>query len=302
MKAALRISVIILLVSASMVNAQSKSSLKWRINEIVSSKNATVGVAIVGSDGKDSIAINGERRFPMQSVFKYHIGLVMMSEIDKGKFSLDQMVEVKKDQMLPGMWSPLREENPDGGSFPISKLIEYSVSQSDNATCDALLRLLGGPSAIENYFLKNKIKNVSVKINEETMQGNWDRQFENWTTPKAANNVLKTFFENKKNLLSPKSHEFIWKIMKATSTGANRLKGQLPEGTVVAHKTGYSGAHKTTGVYAAVNDIGIVFLPNGKHFFIRVFVSESKETFETNEKIIADIAKTAWDHFELRTK
>ena len=26
-----------------------------------------------------------------------------------------------------------------------------------------------------------------------------------------------------------------------TSTGKNRIKGQLPEGTIVAHKTGSSG-------------------------------------------------------------
>lgn len=39
--------------------------------------------------------------------------------------------------------------------------------------------------------------------------------------------------------------------MKETKTGANRLKGQLPQGTVVAHKTGTSGTNKTTGVTAA---------------------------------------------------
>lgn len=291
------LSVLAVLVSSSLSLAQSKADLKRQIEQIVSTKKAVVGVAIVGGDGKDSIAINGERRFPMQSVFKYHIGLVMMSEIDKGKFSLDQKIEIKKSELLPGLYSPIREVFPEGTTLTIAEILKYTVSQSDNVGCDVLLKLLGGPNAVEDYFVKHKFKNVSVKINEETMQGNWDRQFENWTTPKAANIVLKTFFENKRKLLSPKSQEFIWKIMRETSTGAKRLKGELPDGTVVAHKTGYSGAHKTTGIYAAVNDIGIVFLPNGKDFYISVFVSESKETFETNEKIIADIAKTAWDYF-----
>jgi beta-lactamase class A/beta-lactamase class A VEB len=61
--------------------------------------------------------------------------------------------------------------------------------------------------------------------------------------------------------------------MKETETGKNRLKGQLPRGTIVAHKTGTSGTNKTTGITAAVNDIGIVFLPNGGHFFISVFAN-----------------------------
>ena len=76
----------------------------------------------------------------------------------------------------------------------------------------------------------------------------------------------------------------------------------MPEDTIVAHKTGSSGVNKTTGITAAVNDIGIVFLPNGEHFFISVFVTESKESAETNERIIADIAKVTWDYFVSKTK
>ncbi len=293
---------IVVLFLANQIPAQGKDDLRGKIEQIVSTKKAVVGVSIASGDGKDEVFINGGKRFPMQSVFKYHIGLMMLAEIDKGKFTLDQQVEIKKDQMLPGMWSPLREENPEGGSFPISKLIEYSVSQSDNATCDALLRLLGGPVAVENYFKKHGIKDIAIRINEETMQSNWDMMFRNWTTPKAANEVLRKFYENKKKLLSQITHDFIWKAMRDTSTGPKRLKGQLPAGTVVAHKTGYSGAHKTTGIYAAVNDIGIVFLPDGRHFFISAFVTDSREDFDTNEKIIADIAKAAWDHFVSRAK
>ena len=90
--------------------------------------------------------------------------------------------------------------------------------------------------------------------------------------------------------------------MKETKTGANRLKGQLPQGTVVAHKTGTSGTNKTTGVTAAVNDIGVVFLPNGQHYFISVFVTNSKENAETNEKIIANISKVAWNYFTAESK
>lgn len=296
------LSFLTLFLASASAFSQDRVSLREEIEQIVSSTKATVGIAIVGGDGRDEVVVNGSRRFPMQSVFKYHIGLMMLAEIDKGKFTLDQRIEIKKDELLPGLWSPIREKFPDGTTLTIAEIIEYTVSMSDNVGCDILLRLLGGPTAVEKYFKKTGIKDISIKINEETMQGNWDRQFENWTTPKSANIALKKFYENRTKLLSDKSHEFIWKVMKETSTGPKRLKGQLPAGTVVAHKTGYSGAHKTTGIYAAVNDIGIVLLPDGRHFFISVFVTDSKEDFDTNEKIIADIAKAAWDHFVSRAK
>nr|WP_198412973.1 class A beta-lactamase, subclass A2 [Allomuricauda nanhaiensis] len=277
--------------------AQEIETLKLKIEDVINSKKAVVGVAINGMEPKDTLSINGQGHFPMQSVFKFPIALTILSEIDKGNLSLDQKIEIKKSELLPGLWSPIREKHPEGGIFTIAEIIEYTVALSDNVGCDALLRLLGEPQAVENYFSSLGFKDFAVKINEETMQGNWDLQFLNWTTPKEANKILAAFYENKNGLLSKESYDFIWNIMKGTKTGKNRLRGQLPEETIVAHKTGWSGKHKETGITAAVNNIGIVFLPNGEYFAISVFVSESPEDFETNEKIIADISKAAWDYF-----
>ena len=99
--------------------------------------------------------------------------------------------------------------------------------------------------------------------------------------------------------MNEEHHEFIWNIMKGTETGKDRLKGQLPAGTVVAHKTGSSGASKE-GLIAAVNDIGIAFLPNGRYFIISVFVADAKEDSASCERIIADIGKLAWEYFSNR--
>ena len=282
-------------------SAQTTDSLRQKIQQIVSTKNAVVGVSIIGNNGKDTLSINGERHYPLQSVFKFHIALALLSQIGKGKFSFNQKIEILKKDLLPNLYSPIRDDYPNGATLPISKIIEYTVSKSDNVGCDVLLRLIGGPQVVEDYLMKNNFQNVSIKFNEEVQQNNWDLQFQNWTTPKAANELLTAFYFNKKKLLSKKSYDFIWKVMRETETGKNRLKGQLPKSTIVAHKTGSSGANKE-GLTAAVNDIGMVFLPNGKHFFISVFVTNSKEDADTNEKIIADIAKATWDYFSTQTK
>ena len=292
-----RLTTLAFLIISLMASAQSTDSLRQKIQQIISTKNAVVGVSIIGNNGKDTVSINGEKHFPMQSVFKCHIALAVLSQIDKGKFSLDQKIEILQKDLLPNLYSPLREDHPNGATLPISKILEYTVSMSDNVGCEVLLRLIGGPQVVEEYFIKNGFKDISIKINEEVMQANWDLQFKNWTTPKAANETLARFYSNKAKLLSPISYDFIWKTMKETGTG--RIKEQLPKETVVAHKTGTSGANKE-GLAAAVNDIGIVFLPNNNYFFIDVFVTNSKEDADTNEKIIADIAKVTWDYFEKR--
>lgn len=298
----MRLSTLLFLIFSSQVYSQAIDSLRKQIEQVISEKNAVVGAAISGSEGKDTLSVNGEKHFPMQSVFKFHIGLAMLSEIDKGRFSLDQKIDIRKKDLLPGLWSPIRDKYPEGTVLTIKEILEYTISLSDNAGCDILLRLLGGPQKIEDYFTKNNFNDISIKINEEVMQNNWDLQFQNWTTPKAANRVLQSFYYNTNQLLSKESHDFIWKVMRETSTGRNQLKGQLPEGTTVAHKTGWSGTNKTTGITAAVNDIGIIFLPDGNYFFISVFITDSKEDTATNEKIIADIAKAAWDYFTINSK
>ena len=295
MKKQLQLTTLFFLIIHGQILAQTSHLLKEKILQIVAAKNAVVGVSIYGNGGKDTVSLHGDRHFPLQSVFKFHIALAVLAQIDKGRFSLDQKIEIHKKELLPNLWSPLREENPHGGSFSIAKLIKYAVSQSDNVACDALLRLVGGPHVVEEYFKKNHIKDIAIRLNEEDSQANWDLMFRNWTTPKAANETLMKFYYNNK-LLSTNSHNFIWSVMKGTETGVNRLRGSLPKQTIVAHKTGSSGTNKE-GITEAVNDIGIVFLPNGNYFFISVFVTNSKESESVNEKIIADIAKAAWDYF-----
>ena len=304
MRRIVQLTVLLLLFLTSCKSSKNRTDLlRNKIEQIVSNKNAVVGVSIIGNNGKDTISLNGEKHFPMQSVFKFHIALAVLSEIDKGKLSLDQKIEIGKDDLLPeDFWSPLRDENPNGGSFTIERLIQYSVSHSDNTACDVLIRLIGTPKTVEEYIKKNNIQDIQITFTEAEMQAKWENMFQNWTTPKAASETLKMFYENKNNLLSKSSYDFFWKTNKETTTGKSRIKGQLPKETIVAHKTGWSGTNKETGITAAVNNIGIVFLPNGKYFIISVFVSESKENFDTNEKIIADIAKSTYDFYTTTTK
>lgn len=276
--------------------------LRKKIEQIVSDKNAVVGVSIIGTNGKDTLSLHGDKQFPMQSVFKFHIALAVLSEIDKGTLSLDQLVRIDKSELWKGFWSPLRDENPNGGSFTIKNLIQYTVSHSDNTACDILIRLIGTPKTVEEYIKKSDIKDIQVKFNEEEMQAKWENMFQNWTTPNAANKTLKLFFENKNNLLSKSSYDFFWKTNKETKTALSRIRGQLPKEIIVAHKSGSSGTNKETGIIDAVNNIGIVFLPNGKYFYISIFVTNSHENSKTNDKIIADIAKATYDFYNIQTK
>ncbi len=273
--------------------------LKQKIKQVIAQKKANVGVAVYGLESKETLSVNNNH-YPMQSVFKFHIALAVLNEVDKGKFSLNQKIHLKKSDLLPDTWSPLKKEYPDGEvDVTLDKILSYTVSQSDNNGCDILLRLIGGARVVNDYIHSLGNKEVSIKVNEEDMHRDDSAQYKNWTTPVAATNLLSDFYNRK--MLSPKSYAYLWRIMTETSSGKDRIKGELPVGTVVGHKTGTSGINKQ-GIYAATNDIGIVILPNGQHFAISVFVVNSKEKDETNAKIIADISRLAWDYFTGKMK
>lgn len=78
--------------------------------------------------------------------------------------------------------------------------------------------------------------------------------------------------------------------MRETKTRSIRIRGLLPENTIVAHKTGYFGKNEC-GIIAAFNDIGIIPLPNYTNFVTVVFVSNSTHNLEQNELIVAGITK-----------
>ncbi|HYG38357.1 MAG TPA: class A beta-lactamase, subclass A2 [Cytophagales bacterium] len=271
------------------------NDLRGKIERIIKSKKAEVGVAVIRIEDNDTLTINGNKHYPMQSVYKFHLALAVLNQVDKGKFSLDQKILVRKKDLLPDTWSPLREKYPKGNvEVPIRELLTYTVSQSDNNGADILFRLLGGTDKVDAYIKGLGIKDISIAATEEEMHEEWDAQFTNWSTTYTTARLLKRFYET--NMLSKTSRDFLWKIMAETNTGVNRIKGLLPEGTEVAHKTGTSGTNKK-GVTAAVNDAGIITLPDGKHLAVAVFVTNSKENEETNERIIAEIAKALFDHY-----
>ncbi|MCP9761773.1 class A beta-lactamase, subclass A2 [Lacihabitans soyangensis] len=269
-------------------------TLENTFQKILKDRNAKVGVSVYDFKTKKSYGINQTEHFPMQSVFKFHIALAVLDLVDKGNLSLAQKVYISKERMQPDWYSPLRDKYPQGNvKLTLAEILKPTVSESDNVGCEVLLDLIGGPKVVDDYLKKIGMKDVQIKHNETVMQASWEPQFENYSSPNSAVELLKAL--NNGKILSSKSRAFVQKLLLETSTGPNRLKGLLPKGTVVSHKTGTSGNNKQTGEMAAVNDIGIITLPNGNQFAIAVFVSKSKEKIETNERIIAEIAKATYD-------
>lgn len=270
-------------------------ALRKKIQQIAASTDGTLGIGILGLENHDTLTFNNQVHYAMQSVYKFHLGLAILNQVDKGKLTLNQKILVLKKDLLPDTWSPLRDKYPNGNvEVPLSELLVFTVAQSDNNGCDILFRILGGPRAVDNYVKSIGMTDVAIMTTEEQMHKDSKAQFSNWTTPWSAVLLLEKFYQKK--LLSPTSHAFMWNTMAEATTGSQKIKGLLPAGTIVAHKSGLSGAN-SEGITAATNDIGIVTLPNGKHFIISVFYGNTKKSDKESDRVIAEVSKAAWDYF-----
>jgi beta-lactamase class A len=266
-----------------------------KIDSIALHAKGLVGVAAIDLDSGDTLTICGNGHFPMQSVYKFPLALAVLDQVDKGTLALWQTIHISKADLLPDTWSPLRETYPSGGiNLPLDTLLKYTVSLSDNNGCDILFRLLGGTSAVDRYVHKLGIVNMSVVATEVEMHQGWDIQYRNWSSPLAMAKLLQLFRDG--GILSQGRRDYLWQLMASSGTAPRRIKGLLPSGTVVPHKSGSSGTNDK-GVAAATNDIGIIVFPEGRCVALVVFVSNSNAPDEEREMVIAAIALAVWDAY-----
>lgn len=245
---------------------------------------------------EDSISFNyyGDELSVLQSVVKFPVALAILNRIDKNEFSLLHKIHFTPQDLKNYSGSTMRDSFYNGNiNISFDKLIRYMMIDSDNLSCDALIHHLGKPKHIEKYLRKMNIEDIEIKYNEVALAHKWKNQYKNVGSANAYTLLLERFFLEK--ILSKTNTDYLLQVMTATATGKNRIVKLLPEGTIVAHKTGTSGS--ADGVIAAVNDCGIIQLPNGKHLAIAIFITDSKTDMETTESTIAAIAKLMYDTF-----
>ncbi|MBD1933738.1 MULTISPECIES: class A beta-lactamase, subclass A2 [Cyanophyceae] len=272
-------------------NTDRTNELRDRIEQISQAAQGRVGVKATVLETGESVTLNGNQQFPMLSVYKFPIAMAVLAQVDQGKLKLDQKIRVENSDVVQG--SRILDEKAQGMEFSLAELLKYTVSESDNTASDVLLRLVGGPKIVTQYLRGLSVNDIVVANTEKKLAQDPAVQYRNYATPDAAVVLLRAFHERKG--LSKSSQALLLQLMTQTTTGLKRIKGLLPDGTSVAHKTGTSAT--VNGVTAATNDVGLVTLPNGQHMAIAVFVSDSQANDAIREEVIAKVAKAAWDEW-----
>ena len=190
-----------------------------------------------------------------------------------------------------------------------------------------MLQLAGGPGAVTGFLKAEGIEGMRVDRSTKLLitdaygatdlmpGGEWSFQFlqehrdelsndppaaaaevfltdpRDTSTPEAMITLLERIY--RRELLSEPNTQVLLDIMEHCESGAARLKGLLPAGTTVAHKTG-------TIPRVSINDMGIITLPEeAGHVAISIAVKSFGNgrlvNGEEAERTIAHLARAVHD-------
>ena len=268
-------------------------SLQETLQEYIDSREASIGIAVIIND-TDTISINGDKDFPMMSVFKFPLALSLAHYVDSRGESLNDTISVSTEDLKENTYSPmLLKYGRRPLKISLRELLEWSLQESDNNAADILLNYIGGIDSI-NEILREIYTPTPIKIgaSEDDMHRNPSLVYINSSTPLAMAELFNTFMSKKGESESLKE---IAKMLETCKTGANRLKASLNKsGVLIGHKTG-TGDLLPTGKISAINDCGYVILSDGQFYSIAVFVVDSSYDMLNTEKIIADISNEVYN-------
>lgn len=273
--------------------SSSEKELQSRLRTLSGRAEGTVGLAVVHIESGKTISINGDTQLPLYSVFKLPLAIAVLKDVEEGRLQLDQKIHVTPADIVQGAPenTALWQQPVD---YTVAQLIEVSIVRSDNTSTDKLLALAGGPAKVTERLLSLGFKSLDI----HSTIGEYARTRENPNVG-AADDLAKLLVQlHQGKLLQPTQKDLLIGYMQRATTGLRRLRGDLPSGTLVADKTGSGERDTTTQAPKATNDVGIVTLPSGRgHLAIAVLVSGSKLPDAAQEKLIAQVARAAYDAY-----
>lgn len=282
---------------------------------------AAMEVAVQNLEGGEMWAWNGDKAFPMQSVFKAPLAAAVLAEVDLGHVSLDETITLTEADISPAH-SPVADAWPQVATYTVRDLLERTVSDSDNTAADVLMRRIGGPGAVTAWMRSRGIKEIRIDRYERELQpemfgmASFRVAWKGWPAFEAARNSVPesvrraataryladprdtitasgalTFLRmlTLGELVSKQNTALLLKMMGETRFGPNRLADGLPRDATLAHKSGASASD--LGLTAVVNDIGIVTLRDGRQYAVVVFLSATPQDEAEQARIFADVMR-----------
>ncbi len=310
---------------------EAQVALQQQLRDLGETFNGDVGIAVTQADTLATMSYTGKKRFPQQSVSKLWVSLTALDLRDEGALDLSEPVTLRAED-LTVFHQPLRNIVRARGSFTTdyADLINRAITQSDNTANDRLLRRVGGPSAVEGFLRRNQISGVQFGTDERTKQSSiaglkWKQAYSvdnafydarDLVSEEDRRNAFEAYLADpidgaspvgitkalarlaRGDLLSENSTGLIVSTMQRTRSGPRRLKGGVPAGWTIAHKTGTGQFFD--GVQSGYNDIGILTAPDGTNYTIAVLIGSTRASYAARMGMMQEVTRSVVRYHDQR--
>jgi beta-lactamase class A len=228
-----------------------------------------LGVHVLDSQSGRRFGLDENSRYAMASTFKVALAAALLWQVDRKAFTLDHRLRIAKADLLPNSSGVEVKLMAGADAMTIRDLCAAAVTLSDNAATNILLRAIGGPSTVTEFF--RTIGDTTTRLDryEPDLNSNVPDDPRDTTTPRAMVDSLLAIFT--REVLALPSRALLIDWMTASRTGLERVRAGLPKSWNAGDKTG-------TGANGAVNDLVITYPPDRRPIFIAVYMSDSKLT------------------------
>ncbi len=263
-----------------------------QIAQLADGSNGRIGVAAIDLSTGQEVAILGDQPFPMASTSKIAIAATYLEGVDQGRWSLTSEFPLLIPVASRPFSSAVAPVRP-GEYMSARDLIELMITRSSNPATDALLAAVGGPAAVNDWARRAGIQNFNLTRDIATLvrddgEINPAAQIDirDSVTPRDMVRLLAGLYQGK--WLSASSRDVIIGAMERCRTGTRRMRALMPDGTVVAHKTGT--------LSNTASDIGIITAPDGRSIAVAIYVTGQGGKANRDAKI-ASLARAIYDGY-----
>ena len=254
------------------------AEISERLSSIEKRLGGRVGLAAVDTGSGRRIAWRADQRFAMASTFKFLLVSAVLRRVDAGAERLDRVIPYGPADLLD--YAPTTRAHVAEGGLSVAALCEAAVSLSDNTAANLLLATIGGPPGVGRFAATLGDHLTRLDRNEPALNSALPGDPRDTTTPNAMTGDLRAVLLGP--ALSPAGRERLTAWMKASTTGARRLRAGLPPGWTVADKTG-------SGSRGATNTIAVLWPPARAPIAVALYCMGSALPRETIEAAHAEI-------------
>ena len=260
------------------------AGLSARLKAVCERARGECGVAVIHVETGRAAEVEGARPLPLFSVFKLPLAVAVLKDVEEGRLSLEQKVRVTPAEVVPG-WKGNTDLWREPVERSVREMLELSLVRSDNTSSDQLLKLVGGPAPVTARMRALGLEGIEVRSSVREFMAPGGRH----NTGSAADLARLLALLQSGGAVSPPHLALLLDFMGRAITGDRRLRAGVPPGTPVADKTGTGGPGTST------NDVGLITLPDGGHLAVAVLLSGSKLAEAEQEKVIAEVARAAYE-------